>query len=457
MIKNTLAVVLLSALLTPLNLLAKNTPVSPTQIAKSNNTAKNTEGVLLDYIVAVVNDQIILNSELTSRTKSVLQRLLDNNANLDPNALPDTQQIQQQILERMIIETIQLGMGKEMGVRISDNDLNDTLKNIAKDQKLSLADFRTQLIASGESYTTFREQIRTEMILNLVQRKFVGARIQITEQDIKNFLASAQGKQLLSADYRLSHILIATPLDPKPDDIQQANNKAKEIVALLKDNPEHFHKLAVTFSAGRNALKGGDLGWRPGGQLPSLFAEHAENMVIGDVVGPIKSSSGFHIIRLNNKRGGALKIVDQTKAQHILIKSNALRNETASRKLIDTIYKRLVSGGDFDMLAKTYSDDISNARKGGDLGWVSPGKMVPSFETEMSNTPVNSFSAPFLTEFGWHIVKVNDRRNQDLSNENRDQQARNFIYRRKFDEELQLWLQEIRQEAYVDIRQNISG
>lgn len=412
------------------------------------NSPKNEQ--ILDQIVTTINRSIILESDIKERIQQVIRAFPAD------RPLPPPQVLVKQLLDRMILETIQFEMANQIGIRINDNELNDAILDIARQNKLSFSAFQNKLSQQGIPYVDFREQIKRDMILNQVQQRSIGRRIQVTDQDANTFLTSPIGKEQLAADYRLQHILIAIEDEEDTTQIQQAQAKADDIFSQLIQDSSRFDALAIEHSNSSTALEGGDLGWRPVKALPTLFADQAIAMKVGEVSKPIKSPSGFHIIRLAERRGKQQQMVQQYKVRHILIKPNEIRSNTASKRLIDTIYnKLLINQHDFGQLAQTYSDDTGSARKGGDLGWVSPGQMVPQFEKMMQQTPLNTFSQPFESAFGWHVLEVSHTRTEDFSDEFRIAQAKNFVFKRKFEEELPLWLREIRQDAFVEQKVSI--
>lgn len=402
------------------------------------------EPVLLDQVIAVVDDDIIMASELEQR----LQQLRLQNRG---GALPPAAALRTQVLERMIIESIQLQMAERGGIRISDAQLNEALVSIARQNNMSLPQFRQAMEAEGISFALARQQILDEMRISRVQRFQVGERIQITDQDVDYFLASELGQMASAAEYHLGHILIATPENATPADLRAAQQKAAEIVRKLRNGGD-FRQLAMAESSSRTALEGGDLGWRKEAQLPGLFADIAPKLQVGEISDPINSSGGIHIIQLKDKRGGTTQLISQTKTRHILLRPNELRDGDDVERQIHQLYKRLQAGEDFATLAREFSDDPGSGSNGGDLGWVNPGDMVPEFDATMQNTATGGLSAPFETQFGWHILLVEERRQTDVGAENQRNQVRNMLYGRRFEEELPIWLRKIRSEAYVEIK-----
>ena len=398
----------------------------------------------LDRVVAVVDDDIIMETELLERTASIRARMRDQQTQLPP-----TDVLLEQVLERMIVESIELQMAEKAGIRVSDNQLNETLANIARQNNMTTEAFRETVLSEGMSWPALRDQIRRELTVNQLRQRRVGGRIQITDQDVDNFLNSEVAKTNLAPDYRLVHILIAIDNQTPP---QVAEETAMMVYQKLQDGAD-FAALAVRYSSGDAALSGGDLGWRKAAQLPTLFSDTVLDMGAGDVSAPIRSASGYHIIKVLELRGGTEQIVQQTKARHILVKPNEIRSETETRTLIEDIYRQLQQDPDqFETLAKTYSDDPGSALQGGSLGWVNPGTMVPEFEQQMQAAQIGEISQPFRSDFGWHILQVEERRSQDMSEEFRRSRARQMLQKRRFDEELDGWLREIRQNAYVEIK-----
>lgn len=415
-------------------------------ISASALMAFNAQGDLkpLNHIAAIVDDDIIMQSEIDSRVDVVKNQSRGV-------ALPPDSVLQSQVLERLISESIQLQMAERSGMRISDQELNQTIQNIAKQNGMSQKQFRKALEKDGIAYVDAREQIRRERVISQVQRYRVGSKIQISEQDIESFLKSVRGKKATAEEYKLRHILIQVPSQASRSDLKEAKDKANKIVKQLQKGAD-FKKTAIAQSDGRNALKGGDLGWRKQGELPSLFADIVPTLKVGKASQPIKSGSGYHIIMIEEKRGGTSKMVKQTRARHILIQANEIRDEAASKALINELYKRASKGEDFAKLAKEFSDDPGSKVAGGDLNWINEGDMVPTFEKTMKATKKGTVSKPFKSQFGWHILEVTGYRDHDVGDQIQKNQARQLLYTRRFEEELPIWLRQIRTEAYVEIK-----
>ena len=405
------------------------------------------EAIPLDRVVAVVNEGIVMQSELTQRIAITKEQLSARKTQLPPEHI-----LRKQVLNRLILESIQKQMASRQGIRISDGQLNGALGRIASQNGLSIEQFREALIAEGRDYKQAREQIRNELLINSVQQNFVNRRIRVTEQELNNFLNSENGKAELSAEYSLGHILIATPSQASPEIIQAAEKSAHEVYNKLESGAD-FSQLAVEFSNAPNALKGGDLGWRKAAELPETLGDAARKLSPAEFSKPIRSPSGFHIILMKDKRGGAVQLVEQLLVSHILLKPSEIRTSAQAKRQINQLSQRIQSGEEFTSIAKEYSDDSASGSEGGSLGWTQNGQMVPEFEQVMNNTPIGHVSAPFESRFGWHILTVLDKRTQDLGEEMQESRARAVIQKRKFNEELTNWLREIHSQAYIDIKE----
>ena len=402
--------------------------------------------VELDRIVAKIDQDVIMRSELDDRLAAVQQQLVTRNV-----ALPPQDVLQTQVLEQLILESIQVQLGTRAGIRIDDRAVNEAIARIAGRNQMSVAAFRRNLEADGLSFDQVREDIRRELILNQVRQRQIAQRVQISEQEIDNFLASPEGQAQQQVEYNLAHILIPTPDNASPADIQSAERRAGELSAQLRQGAD-FQTLAVANSGGQNALEGGDLGWRRVEQLPTLFAEQAVKMSRGEISDPIRSPAGFHIFRLVDTRGDEKVLQDQMLVRHILIKPNEIRSDSEAQQQAQDIYQQLENGASFEALAKAHSDDTASALNGGNMGWVSPEVLVPEFQTAMKIVPENVVSEPFRTTYGWHVLEVLGKRQSDISTQVRRNQVRELLGNRKFEEELMVWLREIRDQAYVEIQ-----
>ena len=412
----------------------------------STNTYSKIE--LIDRVVAVVDSGVIMESQLNSRVEEILVRLKNDRAELPPLNL-----LEEQVLDRLIIEEIQLQLADRAGIKISDSELNQTLSRVSSQNNLSLEEFRLKLEAEGTSYKSFRDTIKKELIIQRVQRGKVGAKIDISEQELENFINSEEGRTKLAEQYNVQHILLSVKSGLSEIEIEAIENEAVLLLERLESG-ESFEKLAASYSAGQKALEGGFLGWRTSAELPSLFAEVVTGLKVGEVSQPIRSGAGFHILKLTEKRGNTVKFLDQTLARHILIQPSEIRTDNQAEMLINDIYKRLKEGEDFKQLARQFSEDPGSKMDGGELGWSNPGDYDPVFEMTLNATEIGQLSEPVKSSFGWHIIEVMDRRNEDVSQEEQKNRAYQIIFKRKFDQELQSTLIELRAEAYVDIKLN---
>jgi peptidyl-prolyl cis-trans isomerase SurA len=399
----------------------------------------------LDYIVAIVNDDIIAKSELDNKTREMLAQLEQKNTNLPP-----IQIIQGQILERMIAKRLQLQAADRLGLRVDDATVTKAISNIAATNNITLLQLRQTLEADGISFPLFREQLREDILINRLKQKEVINRIAITDQDVKNFLSRELGSSRQRTAVRLLHILIATPEGASPRDVQRAKKQATEIHQQLAQGAD-FSELAIRYSDGRQALEGGELGWIETSRIPSLFTSVVDEMDVGDISEPIRNASGFHIVKLAEVKGGQKMIIKQTHARHILINTNELVSDDEARQRLETLRERIIDGDSFEALARSHSDDKASAIKGGDLGWTSPGDLVPQFEEQMDALALNQISQPFKTQFGWHIVQPLERREHDSTEEVLKNKARREIQKQKSEEAIELWLRRLRDEAYVEV------
>jgi len=402
---------------------------------------------VLDRVVAVVNDDIVLQSELNQRTTSIYRSIQQSGTQPPPLKV-----LKKQVLERLISERIQLNMGFNAGVRISDREIDQTIARLAAGNNLSAEQYMQQIIASGESISDLRENIANEIIIMQVQQGSVMRGIHISEQELNNFLNSEEGKLMTSPEVKLGQILISAPSSASTDTIDVSQQKLNDIIAQINQG-EDFKQLAIANSDDQSALEGGDLGWRKQSQLPSLFTDAIENLNPGEISKPIRSGAGFHVLKLYDRKGGGKQLIQQHFARHILLKPNQIRDQAETVELLNDLRQQALDNDDFFALAKQYSEDPGSALKGGELGWSTPGLFVPEFEKTMDSIALNEISKPFQTQFGWHILQVTERRMQDFSDEILRNRADNLLRQRKYSEELQVWLQKIRDEAYVEIKE----
>ncbi len=399
---------------------------------------------MLDQVVAIVDDDIIMASELRERLASISETIESRGLERPPEEI-----LIRETLDRLILESIQVQKGVRVGVRISDAQLNAAMQRIAAQNGMTLDQFRTALEQSGQSYNEMREQVRREMIIQRVQQGHVNQRIEISDQEVDNFLATQEGQKLTQPEYRLLHALL--PMSPDVGSSEEAAARAHVDKLLARIRAGEPFEEVVGASGGRYTFTGGDLGWRKLDDLPSLFSDLAPTLAKGETADPVRSASGFHLIKMADKRGGE-QMVKQTKTRHILVKPSEILSDDGARDLVASLKSRTLAGEDFSDLAREYSEDIGSAQEGGDLGWVSPGQMVPEFEQAMDATAVGQVSDPVRSQFGWHILVVDERREQDMTSEAIRNQAANYLHQRKYQEELDAWLRQIRDEAFVDIK-----
>ncbi len=404
--------------------------------------------IILDRIVAVIDDDVIMQTEVSARMKAIKTQL----ANSPRASVPPDDEMISQIIDRLVIESIQLQMADRAGVRVSDSELNDAMRSIAKQNNLTLEQFQQAILKDGVSYVEMRDQIRRELKIGRVQKGVMRGRIKITEQEIRNFLESEVGEVVTADEYRLGHILLTLPSEATATQIRAVQQEANELAERLKAGGD-FQKLAVERSEGQNALEGGDLGWRKPIALPTMFSDIAPQMETGEVRGPIKSGSGYHLIKLLQKRGAnAEGQVPQTEVRHVLIQTSEIRTDQEAKELAESLREEVINGRSFDEIAKLHSDDPGSALSGGDLGWTRAGIFVPKFEDVMSNSATNEVSEVFRTEHGYHFLEVTGHRVEDFSERFRMGQAENYLRNQMFDEELEAWLREIKEDAFVEIR-----
>ena len=400
----------------------------------------------LNRVVAIVDNDVIMQSQLETRLREVEQTIAKRGAEAPPRDV-----LTQQVLERLIVENLQLQMGERSGIRIADDELNQAVASIAERNGMTLEQFQQALRQDGLSLGDAREQIRREMIINRVRQYRVAERIQVSDQEVRNFLNSDLAKLQLSEEYRLANIVIGLPDGASSNEIRQAEETTVKVYEQLKKGAD-FAKLAMAYSASETALEGGDMGWRKAAQLPPPFDSMLSRLNPGEVTEPVRTPGGFIILKVLEKRGGAETVRNEVHVRHILIKPSEIRTEAEAKQLIDRLYARIQKGEDFAELAKNFSEDPGSALNGGDLNWIDPQSLVPEFRQVMAQASIGELSQPFKTPYGWHVLEVLDRRSTDSSVQMREQQAINLLRNRKYEEELQTWLRQIRDEAYVEIK-----
>ncbi|HEW97906.1 MAG: molecular chaperone SurA [Candidatus Parabeggiatoa sp. nov. 3] len=406
----------------------------------------------LDYIVVIVNDDVIVNTALQQQLRFEQEKLAQQNIDLPPNV-----NLEKRVLESMILIALQLQLAEKTGIKVEDSHLNQAVRQFAAQYKMDLKTFRQKLEQRGESFIQFREEVRHRLIIERLQHRYVIDRINVTDNEIDNLLANQVQQGTVTTEYHIWHILIATPEAPSPEEIEAKRQKAEKVLAQLKQGA-NFQATAVAVSDGRQALKGGDLGWVKAGQLPTLFHNLINQMAIDEIKGPIRNASGFHIIKLVNKRGGEQSIITQSKARHILIKTNELVSDFEAQNRLQELKVRIEHGDDFAELARAHSDDTGSAANGGALqDWINPGTLIPLFEKVMNAIPLKQISDPFKSPYGWHIIQVLERRQHDNTQQALRTRAKRQIHQRKEEEELQAWLRQLRDAAYIKYSTNYSS
>jgi peptidyl-prolyl cis-trans isomerase SurA len=403
--------------------------------------------IKLDRIVAIVDKQAITEQELETKVQTVSDQLEKQG-----KQLPEPRVLRKQILERLIVDSIQLQLAEERGIKVNEVQLEKTIDRIAEQNQMTVEAFKAALSNDGVSYPVFREDMRNEITIARLKEAEINNRINISEGEVDNYLTtqenSKDGKQ---EEFDLSHILIRTPEDSSPKDLEMAQLKVEEALTALR-NGDSFEQVSAHFSDAPNALEGGNMGWRSSSQIPPAFLALLSDLAVGGISKPIRSPTGFHIVKVNNKRSAdSTLIVEQTRTRHILIKLNEVVSEQEAKLKMDGLKERLDNGADFGELAQQYSEDGS-ASSGGDLGWVSPGDTVPEFEKAMDALEPQAISEPIRSPFGWHIIQVLERRKQDMTDQAARIQARKEIFARKVEEAYQDWVNELRDRAFVELR-----
>ena len=400
----------------------------------------------INTIVAVVNDDVIMSSELDAATRAVTRQLNEKNT-----PIPDRAVLEKQVLDKLVLESLQLQLATVNGITVDDSALNSEIKDLAEQNGVSLTEFRNILERDGYSYQDFREDMRKQLTIMRVRQQMVASQVKVNDQEIDNLLATLKTSGNSGVEYHLGHILIEIPEAASPEEIQATEAIANNTLRRLRDGAD-FAEVAIAESDSQTALEGGDLGWRTLGQLPAMFLDTVRTMQVGDVSDLIRSSGSFHIIKLLGKRGDERHLVEQTRVRHILIKPDEVNSEEETRIRIEQLELRLRGGEDFATLALANSQDTLSAAKGGDLGWVNQGDTVPEFEEAMNKLEPGEISKPVKTDFGWHLIQVQERRTHDSTEEYERSKVRNLIRAKKYEEELFLWLRRLRDESYVEYR-----
>ena len=400
----------------------------------------------IDRIVAVVNKEVITQHELEQRMDRVLRDLERRGT-----PFPDRQEIERQVLERLIIEKVQLQLAGDTGLRVDDLDLDRTVARVAEGNKLSLTQFRQALGRDGIPFDRFREELRDEILINRLRERDVVSKITVSEGEIDNLLLEQSGRKGAGTEYSIAHILVRVPEQASPEQLGARRARAEEAIKRLREGAD-FSQVAAAYSDAPDALQGGAMGWRSQDRLPELFVEALENLKPGEVSNALRSPAGYHVVKLIALRGaGAPLLVEQSHVRHILVRTNELVSEDDAKRKLTNLRERIVNGADFAELARLNSDDGS-ASRGGDLGWVYPGDTVPEFERAFSELKPLEVSRPVKTTFGWHLIQLLERRTADVSSERKRIEARRALLDRKGDEAYQEWLRQLRDRAYVELR-----
>lgn len=404
-------------------------------------------GILLDRVVAIVNEGILLQSQLEERTRLVTQQIRSQSGQMPPR---DT--LVDQVLEQLIVQEVQLQRARRLGIRVSDGILNARLNQIAQRNGMSLSELPAAMASQGVDYNRFREDMREEMILDSLHQRDVVAKITVSEREIQRYLEREESNAGVQIDYDMSQILASVPVSARQEDVDAAEAKINRIYEQLRDGAD-FADVALSQSDGPNALQGGNLGWRKGSQLPAAFFDVVRDLNPGEFAAPVRSPSGFHILRVNDVRGAEQIIVLQTKLRHILMQPDEILDDRTVEQKLRQIRKRIMDGdAEFGDVARLESADPGSATQGGDLGWTSPGSFPPDFEEMVARMMPGDISEPFRSDVGWHIILLEERKERDTTDEVKRDRAIGAIRASKQEQETEIWLRQIRDEAYVEIR-----
>jgi peptidyl-prolyl cis-trans isomerase SurA len=413
-------------------------------ISSCFGTLQAAEPAYIDSIVAIVEDDVITNSELFTEVGRIREELSKNG-----NKLPPSISLNRQVLELMINKSILRQEADKRGINITDTLLNSTLQNLASKNNMNLDQFRTTLLANGIDYIEFRKDVKNELAINRIKDSYARQNVDVSDQEVIDFLARSNNDSE-AVEYKLSHILVAVPDGASSEQVSAASLQIQQLLEQLEQGSD-FAQLASVKSAGSKALEGGDLGWRKLAEIPSLFANVVPEMSVGQVSQPLRSASGFHLVRLDQKRDGERVLIKQTKARHILIKEDELISREQAREKLTAIRQQVLDGEDFALLAKQHSMDPGSGGLGGELGWFGDGTMVPEFEAMIKRTPIGETSEIFRSQFGWHILQVLDNRTVDETEESKRNKIRAQLEQQKKQEVLELWQRRLRDQAFVKI------
>lgn len=418
-----------------------------TSLAHAQTRDLTTSGILLDRVAAVVNDGVVLNSELDEQIVAVTERLREQKLELPPESV-----LRQQVLERLVVQELQMQRAQRAGLKVPDEALNDALAQVAQRNQIPLSQLPEALSAQGIDYASYRDSMRKELLRSLLLQRDVYQHIAVTPREVDQYIERQKNAPSETAEYNVSHILIAVPQAATPEQIDQASKRAQEIYDRTSKG-EDFAQLAVAYSNSQKALEGGSLGWLKGSQVPTFLTETVAKLKAGEVSQPLRTPTGWHLVKLNDVRNaGAQQIVDQVHTRHILMKTNEIADDATVKQKLTEIRERILKGEDFAGLATTTSEDPGSASQGGDLGWTGAGSFVPEFEQMIGTLQENELSQPFRTQYGWHIVQLLGKRQFDNSDAAKRRQVAEAIRNSRADEETELWLRRLRDEAYVDYK-----
>jgi len=402
--------------------------------------------VPLDRVLVVVNDEAVTQWDMNEQRRILLSQMQASKVTPPP---PDI--LDKQVLERLIVERAILQYAKETGIRVDDTTVERTILRVAEENKLSPEEFRKVLARENIPYENYREDIRRQITIQRVRDREVDSKLSVSDAEVDNYLATIASQAGGENEYHLAHIYITVPEQASPDAVEASRKRAEKALAEVKSGKD-FAEVAAAYSSAPDATSGGDLGWRTRARLPTVFADVVGNMKPGDVSPVLRSTSGFHLVKLVEERNrNQATVVDQTHARHILIKVNEQTSEADAKTKIDRLRERIVAGASFEDIARANSEDTS-AAKGGDLGWLSPGDTVPDFEHAMDKLAVNEVSQPIRTPFGWHLIQVVERRKQDITQQRRREEARRAIRQRKSDEQFEEFVRQLRDRTYVEYK-----
>jgi peptidyl-prolyl cis-trans isomerase SurA len=417
-----------------------------TSAAGAQDRELSARGQLLDGVAAIVNDGVVLKSELATEMERIARRL-----EAQGTKVPPERTLAPQVLDRLVIQQIQLQRAERVGIQVSDETLNNALANVAQRNNVTIAELPRVLQSEGIDYQAYRREMRDQIAIEQLRQRDVLSRINVTPREIDEYLARQEGRAAFNLEYDLSHILIAISPTATPEQIAVAEKEIADVRERILAG-EDFAQLAVQYSDGQQALEGGALGWMKGDALPTVFVDVVPGLTQGQVSEPIRSASGFHLVRLNGQRGGEPIIEKQVHVRHILITPNEVLDDEAALEKIKGIRERILAGDDFGAVARAASDDPGSKNEGGDLGWTGPGAFATTFQEMADKLPENVLSEPFRTRFGWHILEVLGRRVQDTTEEVQRQQAALAIRNSRLGEETELWMRRLRDQAFVEPR-----